>query len=39
MQNGVVIHSRIGDIATFKYYNLTTNDIPRFPVFLYIRRD
>ena len=28
---------RIGDIITFKYYSLTKNNLPRFPVFLRIR--
>lgn len=28
----------IGSIITFKYYGLTQNDIPRFPVFMRMRR-
>jgi len=28
---------KIGDIITFKYYSLTKNQIPRFPVFLRVR--
>ena len=28
---------KIGDIVTFKYYSLTKNNLPRFPIFLRVR--
>jgi DNA ligase-1 len=31
------IPPEIGHVITFKYYDLTQNDIPRFPVFLRVR--